>query len=187
MSTTRIIVPIPCPPSHKSTPIYYTLSGTIFWTPVRLWENLWHFSAIQYNSSHHKQFYALFTECCLWKNSRIICRSMWLPHSPDLNLRNFYLWSMLNDKLCTNNHCRKTIWKENQNVVSSVSTWETGCVMYTLVTCDTFLWGNGNMASKNLLITAIIWNKMHEPWLMVKWNSSRSDQWCRWHTIMTLF
>jgi len=91
------------------------------------------------HSSHHKQFYALFTECCLWNNNGIICRGLWFPHSPDTNLWNFYLWSMLKDKLCTNYHCRKTIWKENQNVVSSISAWEIGRVTNTLVTCDIFL------------------------------------------------
>ena len=129
------------PKSYTHTNILHTSWYHFLNTCLVMGESMTFFSNTVH-SSHHKQFYKLFTEHCLWNNNRI-CRGLWLPHSPDLNLWNFYLWSMLKDKLCTNYHHRKTIWKENQNVVSSISTWETECVTNTLVTCHTFLWRKG--------------------------------------------
>jgi hypothetical protein len=118
----QLLCPFHAPPSYTPTPIYlHTFRYHFLNTCLIMRESMTFFSSNAVHSSHHKQCYALFTECCFWNNNRIICRGLWLPHSPDLNQWNFYLWSTLKDTLCTNYHCRKTIWKENQNVVSSIS------------------------------------------------------------------
>jgi hypothetical protein len=95
----ELLCPFHDPPkSYTHTNIYHTSWYHFFNTSLIMRESMTFFSNAVH-SSHHKQFYALFTECCLWNNSRIICRGLWLPHSPDLNLWNFYLWSMLTLRL----------------------------------------------------------------------------------------
>jgi hypothetical protein len=156
---------------------------TIFWTND--YGGTRAFAPMQCNSSHHKLIHVLSGWYFWWQRSKqrgcgcSVCL-MWISAS-------FYLLGMLEDKHIPINIALKT-WKIIPNVIFSISPAELQhakqsvlCNIWPQVSepKDTISAHSWNKVIKNLISTAMHWNKMCG--LQIKANLNRS---MKWHTIL---